>query len=564
MVDLSKFKDLFVSEAEEHIAALNKNLLLLEKNPTDLELLNELMRSAHTIKGSSATMGFKEVAFLTHIIEDIFDYARDKLLEISPEIIDAVFAAVDALEQSLKEIKKNGAENNLSEVSQKLKTLTGVTTEGISKSLRDANGKPIAKIQKEKNPVESPKSEPKQEEVMKKTDQLSHIKVPVERLDRLLDLAEELVIEKMRLETVLKKSLDESKELSDSEIQKRFPIIPRLKPVVNNLNRMISDIQLQVMQSRLVPVDQVFFRFNRMVRDLSKQQDKEVKFEVTGGEMELDRSVVDKLGDPLVHLLRNAIDHGIEKEGVLRLQAIRAKDFATISVENTGLNIDPEEVRKAAVEKKIISEVESHSFDKNKIFQLLFHPQLSTSKEITETSGRGVGLSVVKQFADQVNGRVIVESPLKSGNGARFTLELPLTLAIIQVLLTRVKQDIFAIPFSSLERSVSVSAGNIKSIGNQKTVIIDGVDIPLLDLRSFLKKSEEKEAEKEIKVVLVKKDKKTIGLVVDELLNEQEIIVKPLPDVIQNTKGFSGSSVLGDGQTILILDVASLIEQASK
>jgi two-component system chemotaxis sensor kinase CheA len=137
-------------------------------------------------------------------------------------------------------------------------------------------------------------------------------------------------------------------------------------------------------------------------------------------------------------------------------------------------------------------------------------------------------------------------------------------LAIIQVLLTRVKQDIFAIPFSSLERSVSVSAGNIKSIGNQKTVIIDGVDIPLLDLRSFLKKSEEKEAEKEIKVVLVKKDKKTIGLVVDELLNEQEIIVKPLPDVIQNTKGFSGSSVLGDGQTILILDVASLIEQASK
>jgi len=384
-------------------------------------------------------------------------------------------------------------------------------------------------------------------------EKISHIKVPVERLDTLMDLMEELLIDKMRLERLKKKD-------------------PELEAVVDHLSRLVSDIQYQVMQARLVPVEQIFARFPRMIRDLSREQKKKIEFEITGGEMELDRTIVDKLGEPLVHLLRNAVDHGIEKRGTVKLKALREKDFALIVVENDGGAIDFEKVKQAAVRKNIVDAKEVESFGQTQLINLLYHPRLSTKEIVTETSGRGVGLSAVKNFADQLGGRVVVESSLPGG-GCRFTLELPFTLAIINALLVGVQDSLFAIPFSSIERSVSISPKDIKSMADQDVAVVDGQHVPLVRLDKVFGLGARGEGGKPKPVglepractaVLVRRGEDIAGIVIDRLINEQEIIVKPLSPVLRATKGFSGSTILGDGKTILILDVVSLLEDTAK
>ncbi|MDA2921774.1 chemotaxis protein CheA [Patescibacteria group bacterium AH-259-L07] len=564
MVDLSKFKDLFISEAEDNLQKLNGNLLALEKNlpagrqGQSKKLLDELMRSAHTMKSSSATMGYKKMAFLTHVLEDIFDHARNDELKITPKIINELFKTVDILEKSLASVKKSGEELNVDTQARKLKKLTGVTTEGVGKSPRTPEEKPAT--QRAQKPVEDTEtSVPSDDLSALSVAKIDHIKVPVERLDNLMDLMEELLIDKMRLEQLKNKT-------------------PELEGVVEHLSRLVSDIQYQVMQARLVPVEQIFARFPRMVRDLAQEQKKKIGFGMTGGEMELDRTIVDKLGEPLVHLLRNAVDHGIEKSGTINLQAKREKDFALIMVENDGKNIDFEKVKRAAVKRNIVDAKEIESLSENQLINLLYHPRLSTKDKVTETSGRGVGLSVVKSFVDQIGGRVTVESPITDG-GTRFTLELPLTLAIINSLLVEVRDTLFAIPFSSIERSVDIPQGDIKSMADQDVAVVDGVDVPLVYLHKVfnLAFSAEHLADNKNKTkkiinpksstltaVLVKRGKDIAGIVIDKLINEQEIIVKPLPSVLKGTKGFSGSTILGDGRTILILDFVSLLEDRSK
>ncbi|MEK7453107.1 MAG: chemotaxis protein CheA [Patescibacteria group bacterium] len=572
-MDISKFKDLFISEAEDRLQILNDNLLVLEKNPSDGKLLDELMRSSHTIKSSSATMGYKKMAFLMHVMEDIFDYARNGVLKITPTIIDQLFKTIDISEKSLASIKESNNELNVDAIIEELKKITGVKTEGTGKSIRAADGKPIVvdikpKEEKQINNVEVTAVEPEKKanivqagEVVQK---IEHIKVPIKRLDDLMNLMEELLVDKMRLEQFKNRDVE-------------------LKGVIEHLGRLVSDIQHQVMQARLVPVDQIFARFPRMVRDLSQNQNKQVELEVSGGEIELDRTVVDKLGEPLVHILRNAVDHGIEKSGIIKLQAMRENDFALIIVENNGVGINFGKVRQAAVKRNIIGAKEADSLNKDQIMNLLFHPRLSTNDEVTETSGRGVGLSVVKGFTDQIGGRVIIESPLSGNNGTRFTLELPLTIAIINSLLVGVKDTLFAIPFSSIERSVNIQNGEIKSMADQDVAVVSGVDVPLVYLDKVFslngaeiadikfKSIEDASQELEVKnlkssitAVLIKRGKDVTGIVIDKLINEQEIIVKPLPSVLHGTKGFSGSTILGNGKTILILDVVSLLEDAKK
>lgn len=577
MVDLAKFKDLFISEAEDHLQKLNDNLLALEKNLSDPEgqangankkLMDELMRSAHTMKSSSATMGYKKMAFLTHVMEDIFDYARNDMLKITPKIINETFKALDSLEKSLKSIKKSDKELNVDSVITKIKKLTGVQTEGAGKSARTPEGRPIGKSETQNSKPVKEDLEPDKSEILNQKsgiDRIDHIKVPIERLDNLMDLMEELLIDKMRLEQLKEKN-------------------PELKAVVEHLSRLVSDIQYQVMQARLVPVEQIFARFPRMARDLAQEQKKKVELEITGGEIELDRTIVDKLGEPLVHLLKNAIDHGIEKSGSVKLQAKRENEFAVITVENDGKSIDFEKVKQAAIKRNIASAKAVESYNQNQLINLLYNGRLSTKDKVTETSGRGVGLSVVKNFADNIGGRVVVESPVSDNGGTRFTLELPLTLAIINALLVKVKDSLFAIPFSSIERSVAIHSSDIRSMADQDVAVVDGFDVPLVKLNKVFnipdiieilenknikeKKISNKDNIDKLKIsetaVLVRRGKDIAGIVVDKLVNRQEIIVKPLPIVLRGTKGFSGSTILGDGRTILILDVMSLLEDASK
>ncbi|MBU4432514.1 chemotaxis protein CheW, partial [Patescibacteria group bacterium] len=382
---------------------------------------------------------------------------------------------------------------------------------------------------------------------------IEYIKVPIKRLDALMDLVEELVIDKMALQRM---------GLKNKELQE----------VTDHVGLLIQSLQYEVMQARLVPVEQVFARFPRMVRDLSKRQEKKVEFFVHGSDLELDRSIVDKLGEPLVHLLRNAIDHGIKTEGYVRLEAKRDRENALIIVENNDQSIDIEKVKQAAVKRGIASAKEVDLMTNQEVMNLLFHPKLSTNDVVTEISGRGVGLNVVKSFAESSGGRVIVEN---LNPGARFTLELPLTLAIINSLLVEVGELIYAIPFSNIDRSVLVNAENIKRMADNNVAIVDGIKVPLIDLREkfgniivvdnnhVIEKSEKADDEvlKNVDkvVVIVKKGDELIGLVIDKLVGEQEVTVKPLSPILRNVRGFSGSTILGDGRTILILDIVNLL-----
>ncbi len=603
-------------EADGNLQKLNENLLKLEKLISDQvdtakhkAIIDELMRSAHTIKGSSATMGFVKLGFLAHVMEDIFDSARNDQLTITIKIVNKVFIALDKIKVCLKSIKDNDSEIDLQSISDELKSITGVETEGVGKSVKktatpqkdqtnqgvkkektgaelaaEAKAEALREIAEMEAKKQAAGGSPKEETQEAKTGQtersaniggkedpfsfvssevakIDYIKVSISRLDALMDLVEELLIDKMRLE----------------QLRNR---IPEIKDISDHISLLTSGIQYQVMQARLVPVDQVFQMFPRMVRDLAYKLGKKINFITFGGDIELDRTIVDKLGEPLVHLLRNAVDHGIAKQGNLKLEAIRESDYVLIIVENDDKGIDFNKVKHAAVKKGIVSEKEIESYREDQLVSLLFHPRLSTNDEVTEISGRGVGLSVVKSFIDELSGQVSVEN-LPEG-GVRFVLKLPLTLAIINSLLVQVKNEIFAIPFNNIERSVSVSKDNIKKMADQEVAIIDGIDVPLIKLAEIfhlivdeetpqeaIEKATEKESalsrnfsvnQDNLIVVIMRKDGEFVGVVVDSLINRQEIIIKPLSPVLRGMKGLAGSTILGDGKTILILDVINLIK----
>jgi len=596
-MDLSKFKDIFISETEDHLQKLNDNLLKFEKDPTHKGVLDELMRSAHTIKSSAATMGYQKTAYLVHVLEDIFDYARNGALKIDQKIIDEVYASLDGLCNSISEIKKNDKELDLDSFSEKIKKITGVATEGIGKSIRDEKGLPVIKKnslepeKKEEGKAENETDQKKEEGGEKIIEKIAYIKVPINRLDELMDLTEELLIEKMKLENIISQSIEDN----DNGIS----LTIKLKPTIEHLNNLISNLQYAVMQARLIPVGQIFARFPRMIRDMNHSKNKEAELEISGEDLELDRTVVDKLGEPLVHLLRNAFDHGIEKTGKIKLIAQRDRDMVVIRVEDDGRGIEWLKVVNQAEKKGIINvekatELREKLAKNNKsehqdreIEGLIFHPRLSTSETVTETSGRGVGLSVVEKFVEGINGNVYVESPVTKNGGTRFTMELPLTLAIVNSLLVEIGKLTFAIPFTIIERVVALETKDVKSMADQDVAVIDDTRIPLANLEKIfdldhlsgklsgekikkdlsegeVDKAKEKSINKKITVVLVKRGKEMAGLIVDKLLSEQEIIVKPLPEILRGVRGFSGSTILGDGRSILIMDALNLLEDKKK
>ena len=565
MFDVNKFKDIFLVEAQEHLQKLNDNLLLLEKvfkkkkNQKNLsdnqsaELLNDLMRSSHTIKSSAATMGFVKLAYLTHVLEDIFDYARYGKLLLNEKIFDFLYEIFDNLDKSLKEIKKNNKELDLQKLTEKIKQITGVATVGIGKSQRNDSGQPVLQEKSIKK-------------IEDKSEKISHINVSVEKLDQLMNLTEELLIYRLRLNSFLEK-LSQSAELNE---------------INDNLGNAIANLQYSVMQVRLVPVGQAFINFPRLVRDLAEKQKKEIEIEILGSDLELDRTIVDKLQDPVVHLLRNAIDHGIIKQGKITILTKREKDYFTVEVSDSGQGIDWKKVVQVAQKRSIINADTASVYNKEldqlngqtpsgEIIRLIFHPNLSTSDKITETSGRGVGLSVVDSFVRDIHGNIVVVSPYLNNQGTKITLELPLTLAIVKSLLIRINDQRFAIPFTVIERAVFIKSSDVKSLGDQDVAVIDGTDVPLVNLRKIfglLVASEnvnsKKDSSNNLTVVLVRRGSELAGLVVDELIGQQEIIIKPLPEYVRSLKGFAGSTILGDGQTILILDIASIVLDIKK
>lgn len=526
--DVSKYKKIFLSDAREDLKTLNDSLLKLEKTPENLQPAEELMRAAHTLKSTAASMEYLQISELAHAMEDVFDARRAKKIQLNPKLIDLSFKCFDTLEVLLDRIAKDKGEIDTAPLIKKLKLALSRAEKIASKEsgtgeVSDPEGIELAKKSSIIQPIES-------------------IKVSTERLDTLMNLAEELLVSKMRLARI--------------PITKNYEDIP---PAVDALDRLVSDLQYNVMQARLVPVGEIFNRFPRMVRDLAQKAKKKINFVIEGSDIELDRTIIDQIGEPLVHLLRNAVDHGIEKKGTIKLAAIRERGYASVSVQDDGRGLDLKRIKEAAVRRGIITALKAKDLSQEEITELIYHPHLSVSKTVTRVSGRGVGLNVVRTKVETLGGKVLLAS--EPNKGCKFTMEFPLTLAIISALLAKVEDEVYAIPLSDVERLVRVEKDQIKSFLDQEVAVVERKDIPLLRLtKLFNIEAHEGLAPKRSEMaVLVKKGQALAGLVVDSIISEQEIIVKPLGKFLRVTKGFAGVTILGDGRAVLILDITSLI-----
>jgi len=516
--DMTKYKDTYLSEAKEHIVSMEKLLLQFEKKPAKIEPISSIFREIHSFKSMSAAMDYHKTSQLCHAIEDVLEVIRKKKI-IPEDCIDVLFECFDTLKASLKEISQNKEELDVDSLVQKLKELTAGT----------------------KGPGTKGKRLKTEEDIVEK---MQSIEVKVERLDLLMNLAEELLINKMRLDRL-------KEELKN----------PELNAIMDNLQRVIIDMQYNIIQSRMVPIGFVFNRFPRMVRDLAKNQKKDINLQIQGADIELDRGVIDEIGESLIHLIRNAIDHGIETpdarrkagkppQGTISLTAASTKNFAIIKVADDGAGLDLEEIKNTAIKRGILFAGASKKEIINSIFS-----GLSTTKQVTAVSGRGFGLDIVKNKIESFGGTVRAESEPKKGT--TFTIEMPLTLAIIKTLFVEVGTILYAIPLVNIERLVTVNKKDIKGMLNYEAIVLNEEDILITRLDTLFNAPSlglEKQP-----IAIIRKGEVKLGLAVDAFSTTQEIVIKPLNKLVIENKYFAGSTIVGSGEVVLILDITNLI-----
>jgi two-component system chemotaxis sensor kinase CheA len=403
-------------------------------------------------------------------------------------------------------------------------------------------------------PAKSPaaKKAPAKPAAPKKAHQSQSVRVDIDKLDTLMNLMGELVINKVRLEQI-----GQTHRLAE------------LTETLEQMDRVTTDLQNIVMKVRMVPVSAVFNRFPRMVRDVSKELNKEINLTIEGEETELDRTVIDEIGDPIMHLLRNSLDHGVEhpddreakgkpRTGEVGLIARHEGNNVVIMVTDDGAGIPAEKIRKKAVEKGMITQEEADKLDDADAVRLIFLPGFSTAEQITDISGRGVGMDVVRSKIESLSGHVDVET--KVDEGSVFKIKLPLTLAIIQAMLVKVQEEMYAIPLGSIDSTINIQPEDIKTVRNKEVIVLRGEIIPIIRMEETLQVPHVKDSD-EIFVVVVHAGEAKAGIVVDNLIGQQEIVIKTLGNLFAGLKMFSGATVLGDGRVALILDVATMMQQ---
>lgn len=505
---------MYVSEALEHVETINETLLKLEEEPEKREYLDLIFRSAHTVKGMSATMGYDDTRELCKNIENIFDNIRKGQEKLTPNLASALFKCIDLLREMIADDKKKVDLKPYLEMLEKPDEVKHAASEAAT------------------NTTKSPT-----------------IRVKMSDLDSLVNLVGELVISKMRLEQTLNKS-DESHQ------------------VMTELDRLVTDLQYQSMKLRLVPIDQVFSRFTRLVRDTSAALGKQVNLIMESSGIELDRTVLDAITDPLLHILRNCVDHGLEPPqertdagkdptGTIRLTAYGVGDQVAIKIEDDGRGINLDKVRAKAVEKGIITEDQAMKLTDEEAINLLGTPGLSTAKEVTDVSGRGVGMDVVITQVEQVGGNVKITT--EKGNGTTMILTIPLSVSIIGGLLINVSGDKYVLPLSSISTTVIVERDQIKSIHGQETIVLREQVVPLIHVAELLGIGQSTTPTDKITVVIVDKGGRPYGLVVDSYDRKQEIVIKRLGNEAHSSDLFTNATILGDGSVALILDPALLV-----
>ena len=631
-MDVSQYLEIFLDETNEHLQNLNTQILELESDPENMDNINEIFRAAHSLKGMAGTMGYKRMQNLTHDMENVFSEVRNGNIKVKPEMIDVLFQCLDALEEyknniqetsdegtndnenlikALNDILNDGKTEEAPAAKEEAPTATAPAAEsgadggekwndiafddsqirvikeamkqgknvyGInvvvqeSCILKAARAFLVFKAVEEKGEIivsmpsaqdvedekfdkdftlivlSAPEKKPANKPVVNRT-----VRVDIEKLDSLMNLVSELIIAKNSL--VAASSNDQGNNSAFNEQ------IEYLENVTTNLHE-------SVMKVRMVPIESVVVKFPRMIRDLSKKLDKKMELYMSGEETELDRTVVDEIGDPLMHLLRNSADHGLEsaevraqrgkpEQGSIFLDAYQDGNNVVIEVRDDGNGIDVEAVKNKAIERNLVTTEQAANMSEKDIINLLFQPGFSTSEKVTDVSGRGVGLDVVKSKIESLSGEVEVKS--KWGEGSTWTIRLPLTLAIIQALMVVVGGEKYAISLGSIQTIEDISPNDIKLVENKEVINLRGTVIPLIRLTEVLDVESTRSPEDNLIVVIVKKGDKMAGLVIDELIGQQEIVIKSLGKYIKQCKFISGATILGDGEVALILDANALL-----
>ena len=546
---ISEYKQLFLSEAQEILNLLNNVLVDLEKEPDNLELLNELFRQSHTMKSMAQSMGYDAIAKLTHSMETTLALLRSGELKLKRETVDLLFKSMDTLSDLVKDRAnaQEGEAGNI-DVAPLVAQFEEISSTAPQDKTMSVDNKRSKNQQKDTRSLSAPVSE------------IQAVRVPLTQLDDLMDLTGELAISRIRLEQIAK-TIDNS----------------ALAEAVAHLTRLTSRLQDQMMQVRLIPLEYIFAPFPRLIRDISVQQSKEVDFIIEGGDIGLDRSIQDEITEPLLHLLKNAVTHGIEesqkreklkkpKRGKIKLSARRERNSVVVELSDDGRGLDIEEIRKVALEKGIVTEKELEALSPKEIIMLTTRPGYSRVKEVTEAAGRGVGLNAAKLKIESLGGTLEIDTKLNEGS--TFSIKLPLTMAIGQAMLVSVADQTYCIPLTYVNETIKISQHQIKTIEHREVISYrDGV-LPLIGLKGrFGFESSEipspvtdaKVRKATIPVLVVEAGEKKVGLVVDSILGQQEIVIKPLTGLLKEIKGASGATILGTGKPALIMDVVSLL-----
>lgn len=554
----------FIEEADEQIALLDRDLVRLETEGDDPELIQEIFRATHTMKGSSAMLGYPRMSELAHSMESLLDGLRSGKISVSVEIVDSLLYGLDILKilrDSLVSPEKSPpdigpAVARLESAADLAASAGGQEgTVAARRSNGDGSGKKAATDGEQ---TTSPMSDHWTQHIPQS------VRVDVKTLDSLMNMVEELVIDRSRISQINR--VLESKYAGDE-------LVRDLSQTSSHVIKVINELQQDIMQVRMVPIGTLFNSFPRLVRDLAQRQGKKVEFTMEGLETELDRSIIEQIRDPLIHLLRNAVDHGVEDPdkrvasgkppiALVRLSAFQEGGHIVISMEDDGRGIDVNAVKQKAMAKGLISADEVARLSMTDAVNLVFLPGFSTVDRATDVSGRGVGLDVVKTNIEKLSGSVVTES--RPGEGTKFMIVLPLTLAVIQGLLVSVGGTVYVMPLASVTETILIEQRDILTIRGRHVIRLRNNVIPLLSLDGAPRVGLGREIFGDKCFIVVAKDgDRSIGVVVDELMEQQEFVVKPLGKFLVDIRGIAGATILGDGQVGLILDVPALIKMAT-
>ncbi len=671
----------FMEELEEKIQSINDNVLLLEKYGGSPEVIQEIFRAAHTIKGSSAVMGFEKMAGLTHEIENIFDRLRQGTMQVNTFLVDILFEALDKLKMLKDEITRGADDVQVENILLKLRSIqaaggaevpagreadggaglvlstetpdqlddvvmatvreaevrgfqafwvfvaidsgcqmknvraflifetlqqTGeiihsnppaeeiqdgkydqgfslvfITKEDMGQvknllmSIAEVNTVEIVQLDsREVNGFQEESDEDGREEAKNDGVQraaaggadkttIKTVRVDVQKLDTLMNLVSELVIDRTRLDRFV--DVFESKYGSDD-------LVENIVEISNHLGQITTDLQDEIMKARMLPVATVFNRLPRMVRDIAQKLGKEIDFVVEGKETELDRNVIEVIGDPLIHLIRNAIDHGIESpeerrrlgkpgKGRVVLKASYVESHIVITLTDDGRGMELEKIKKKALERGVVRPDVLARMSEREAMDLIFMPGFSTAEEVSDVSGRGVGMDIVKSQIEQINGTVEYSSEV--GRGTIFQIKLPLTLVIIRALMVGMGDQVYAFPLSNVMETLAIKESDIKIIRHSEVIVVRGSVLPLLRLANLFQIDSERGNGK-LYVVVLGSGNRRVGVVVDRLIGEQEIVIKSLGRYLGQMTGLSGATILGDGRVALIIDAKGIVKDAGK